>query len=161
MSLLQAPLTGMKLYILKERANAESIWKLLKKNRITSASFTPAMLRQLKEVYTEKFSSLPVEERQKYLDGFNSLVNIRCGGAMVSPTTRTFWTSMTGRPFQNIYALTECGCTVLQTNTDQPTDLEVCHHDSVQLSTRAKSHHKRTALGRYSDSGSRGKAIGR
>ncbi|KND87442.1 Acyl-CoA synthetase family member 3, mitochondrial [Tolypocladium ophioglossoides CBS 100239] len=124
MSLLTPPLIGMKLYILKERATPESIWKLLRKNRITSASFTPAFLRQLKEVYTDKLSNLPEEEQQKYLDGFNSLVKIRCDGAMVSPTTRTFWTSMTGRPFQNVYASTESGGTVLETNVNEPTDLE-------------------------------------
>ncbi|POR37072.1 Acyl-CoA synthetase family member 3, mitochondrial [Tolypocladium paradoxum] len=124
MSLLIPPLIGMKLYILKERASAESIWKLLKNNRITSASFTPALLRQLKEVYTDKFSSLPTEEQQEYLDGFNALDQINCSGAMISPATRTFWTSMTGRPFQNIYASTECGGAVLATNINEPTDLE-------------------------------------
>lgn len=144
-SLLMPVLRGMKNYILKERADARVIWEVLKENKIISVSFTPTLLRQLKEIYTDELSKLTEVERQRYLDGFKNILKITSGGAMVSPTTRQFWTSLSGKPFENIYISTEIGTVALKTSCQRPSKVEVS--EELTLSWQCLRQHLKHSVG--------------
>ncbi|KAJ6443213.1 Acyl-CoA synthetase family member 3, mitochondrial [Purpureocillium lavendulum] len=119
-ALITPPMTGLKLYTLKQGSSAEDVWEALKNYRITNLIFNPILLRRLKEAYLEKIEHLAAEEALRYLDGFKNLGKIKCNGATISPTLLKFWLDLTGMPFQNGYGSTECGGGVMETSLHKP-----------------------------------------
>lgn len=108
-SLIEPMLTGMKLYAIGEKADAEAVLETFKKHRITCASFSPTLLRQIKDLLTDENAQVPKEEQQECSSYFRGLSIIRCIAGMPELSTIKFWTGMTGLPFENVYGTTELG----------------------------------------------------
>ncbi|KAK2855710.1 hypothetical protein FQN49_004921 [Arthroderma sp. PD_2] len=122
-SVIAPPIEGKKLYSLKQWSPAITVWNTLRKHHITNLVFNPVLLRQMKEVYTEKLSNLPANEREAYVSGFRNLECIRCSGAFLAPSLLRFWTELTGMRFKNAYGSTECGGGVTYVNVRKPSTI--------------------------------------
>ncbi|KAM4066050.1 AMP-binding enzyme [Hirsutella rhossiliensis] len=108
-SLIEPVVTGTKLYDLGEKAGADTVLEAFKTHRITHATFTPLVLRQMKDLMTDGSGELSKEGRKKYSNYFKGLPTIRCAAGILGPTTMQFWTDLTGLPFENVYSSTELG----------------------------------------------------
>jgi malonyl-CoA/methylmalonyl-CoA synthetase len=104
--LVEAMLTGVKLFTMEEKSTSISILKTLKNHKITSMSFSPMTLRRLKSVLTSKMEEDPQVD---YASWFSGLSVIKCGGSMVDSSTMEFWSNLTGLPVEIFYSATELG----------------------------------------------------
>lgn len=117
---IMPPMSGMKLYTLKQQPSADEVWETLKNHKITNLIFNPTLLRRMMDTWENKLGKLPIEERNKYLSGFKNIAKIKCNGATMAPTVLKFWTELTGLPFQNGYGSTECGGGITETILEVP-----------------------------------------
>lgn len=97
-------LFGMKLYVLGENASAEGLLAALMRHRFTIVFFTPAILREMKDVLLSRGGTL-----EQHATGFQGLGAIRCSSAPIEPSLKEFWARLTGLPLVNLYGLTETG----------------------------------------------------
>ncbi|KAM3438750.1 hypothetical protein MY4824_003052 [Beauveria thailandica] len=123
-SLIQPPISGMKLYSLEQRAPAPVVWETLRKHHITNLVFNPVLLRAMKDDYTDRLSSLPSHEKEAYVTGFKNLERLRCSGAFLAPSLLNFWTDLTELPLKNAYGCTECGGGVTEVNVRIPSNVK-------------------------------------
>lgn len=111
-SLITPVLRGKKLYIIEVKSGkprAEAVLATIRNHRITDATFTPALLRYMKEVLTEESGNSLQEMKNEcsaYFEGFSA---IRCTAGAIELPTREFWIHLTGLPFANFYGLSETG----------------------------------------------------
>lgn len=104
--LLEAIVTGVKLFTLEEKSASVSILETFRNHRITHMSFSPMTLRRLKLAV---ISSMEKDPQADYTSLFSGLSKIKCGGSMVESSTMEFWSKLTGRPVEIFYSATELG----------------------------------------------------
>lgn len=104
--LLEAIVTGMKLFTLEEKSTSAAILETFQNHRITNMSFSPMTLRRLKSMLTNKMEQEP---NINFGSWFRALSTIKCGGSMVESSTTEFWSNLTGVPVEIFYSATELG----------------------------------------------------
>ncbi|PIG79525.1 hypothetical protein AARAC_000449 [Aspergillus arachidicola] len=136
-SLIEAAVTGTKLYVLKERSGPDAVWEIFKNHTITHVLCTPTLLRTMKEFFAESICLLSPLERAKYIQGFQKMSKISCCSAMIAPSVLQFWKDLTGLPFENVYGSTEMGGAVTRASTNSLVQFSIgipCSGVEVKLS---------------------------
>ncbi|KAH7140347.1 hypothetical protein B0J13DRAFT_637862 [Dactylonectria estremocensis] len=113
-AMLHVVLTGKRLHHLGEMAKPESVLAAFRDHQITHCSFTPTLLRKMRECMTGQARHLSEEKRVEYSRYFSSLSILRSVSGTVDQSTVRFWTDLTGLPFQNAYGATEMGCSAIE-----------------------------------------------
>lgn len=108
-NLIAPMVTGRKLYALRHDTTAQELLNTFKKHRITWLTFSPWMLKAMKDLLTDDDGCLSEDRRQEYAAWFQHLTNFRCSSGMPGKETVQFWADLTGLPLENIYAGTEFG----------------------------------------------------
>ncbi|KAH7128998.1 hypothetical protein EDB81DRAFT_808572 [Dactylonectria macrodidyma] len=116
-SMLSAVLTGKRLHHLGEMAKPELVLAAFRDHRITHCSFTPTLLRKLRETMTGQTGRLSEEKRTEYSRCFRHLSVLRSVSGTVDRSTLGFWADLTRLPFQNAYGGTEMGCSAIESMT--------------------------------------------
>ncbi|KAK2865068.1 hypothetical protein FQN49_003946 [Arthroderma sp. PD_2] len=109
LGLLETILAGMELYSIGEGASARDVLETFKRYRITDASFTPVLLRQMRELLAGGSGELPKESWGEVYGHFKGLSKLVCAAGTLDQSTHQFWVSLTGLPIQNVYGITELG----------------------------------------------------
>ena len=116
-SLIRPVLSGRELYttrVKSGKARAEAVLEAFRNHRITHATFSPELLRLMKELLIDQKGDFSEEERRKCASYFEGLSTINCSAGMLESSTKDFWTDLTGLPFKNVFATTELGGAALQ-----------------------------------------------
>jgi malonyl-CoA/methylmalonyl-CoA synthetase len=108
-NLIAPMVTGKKLHALRADTTAQELLGAFKKHRITWATFSPWMLKAMKDLITDENGNLSAERRKECSAWFQHLTRFRCSSGMAGQETARFWADLTGLPFENIYAGTEFG----------------------------------------------------
>lgn len=108
-NLITPMLTGKKLYALRANTTAQELLDAFKGHKITFATFSPWMLKAMKDLLTDEHGTLPEDRRRECTAWFQYLTRLRCSSGMVGQTTAQFWSDLTGHPLENLYAGTEFG----------------------------------------------------
>lgn len=102
-------ITGVKLLALGEMATATQVLDAFSQHRITHASFSPPILRQMRDLLMSRDGGISEEALAMWAGRFKYLGAIRCSAGVLEPSTMQFWTHLTGLPLENMYAATELG----------------------------------------------------
>jgi malonyl-CoA/methylmalonyl-CoA synthetase len=108
-NLIAPMVTGKKVYALRPNTTAQELLDTFKKHRITWLTFSPWVMKAMKDLLTDDDGFLSEERRQEYATWFQHLTRFRCSSGMPGRETVQFWAYLTGRPLENIYAGTEFG----------------------------------------------------
>jgi malonyl-CoA/methylmalonyl-CoA synthetase len=116
-NLIRPVLSGRELYTIRVKsgkARAEAVLEAFRNYRITHASFSPELLRLMKELLIDQNGDFSEEERGKCASYFEGLSTINCSAGMLESSIKDFWIDLTGLPFKNVFAATELGGAALQ-----------------------------------------------
>lgn len=116
LTLLESVLTGRRVYIIKNHADASALWDAFKNYNIDWMLFTPGILRRMKQDYERRIITLPQEEQSRYVSGVRNLKHILSVGGMPSVSMIEFWKDVIGKPIPIAYGATEMGGTVIGHN---------------------------------------------
>ncbi|KAK0724102.1 hypothetical protein B0H67DRAFT_640675 [Lasiosphaeris hirsuta] len=102
--LVNGLLEGATLHVLLETASAGDVLDAVMRHRPSRMSFTPTMLRGVKEAVLARG-----DPPESYADGFRGLGALNNTSAPLDPSLRDWWVRATGLPIRNRYAATEAG----------------------------------------------------
>ncbi|OJJ49484.1 hypothetical protein ASPZODRAFT_1498823 [Penicilliopsis zonata CBS 506.65] len=116
--ILMAIIKGQRLEIIDPNLGPEEFWNRFREGTVTNMFGTVFLWQILVQYFQEIISRLPLEDRQRYLDGVQRLEKPQLGGCSPPLQLLRDWKNITGRSPYVGYGSTEMCITLLMTDPD-------------------------------------------